>query len=85
MVSLTPKTNGRSGYEVSHDAIKKILESDQIAKLDWLNQNNRAVINQLLEDVSILTYPVGSSEQDFAIRASRRARFSTSIFLKISH
>jgi hypothetical protein len=69
MVNLTQKANGRSGYEVSHDAIKKVLESDQIGKLDWLDQNNIAVINQLLEDLAILTYPVGASEQDFAIRA----------------
>jgi len=69
MVNLIQKANGRSGYELSHDTIKKILDSDQVNKIDWLNQKNVELVNQLLEDAAIMTFPVGSGEQDFAIRA----------------
>lgn len=69
MIGLAQKANGRSGYEVSHDAVKKVLESNQIAGLNWLDPMTAKSINQILGDVSILAHPVGSAEQNFAIRA----------------
>jgi hypothetical protein len=69
MTTLAQKANGRSGYEVSHDVIKKVLESEQIMGLDWLNPMTGKFVNQILENASILTFPVGSAEQNFAIRS----------------
>ena len=69
MVSLAQKANGRNGYEISPDAIKKILESNQITELNWLDPMTAKFVNQILANASILTHPVGSAEQNFAIRA----------------
>ncbi len=69
MINLIQKANGRSGYELSNEAVKKILESDKISKLDWFENGTNDTVNQILEDVAIMTFPVGSGEQDFAIKA----------------
>lgn len=69
MVNLIQKANGRSGYEISHDTIRKILDSEQIEKLDFLESGNNKVLNQILQDSAILTLPVGSAEQYFSIKA----------------
>ena len=69
MVNLMQTANGRSGYEVSNEAISKILDSENINSTDFLNQDNIKVINKILQETAVITLPVGAGEQDFAIKA----------------
>lgn len=84
MVSLIEKANGRNGYEVSHDAIKKILDSEEFSKINWLDLEKVKAINRVLEEIAIITFPVGTGEQDFAIRAIGELGLKHEFLSKIS-
>jgi hypothetical protein len=57
--------NGRSGYQVSEKAVEFLLEN--------IKKEGGAIdlpaLNQAIEDVAVLTLPVGSASQDAAVAA----------------
>jgi len=57
--------NGRSGYKISEKAVEFVLAHFNTA--EW--KKDPQSLNQAIEDVSILTLPVGSAEQDASIAA----------------
>ncbi|WP_121808802.1 hypothetical protein [Mucilaginibacter kameinonensis] len=69
MINLIGKANGRNGYEVSHDVIKKILDSKTLLETDFLNQESLNNLNLSIHNLAIISLPVGSAEQNFATQA----------------
>jgi hypothetical protein len=57
--------NGRNGYQVSEKAVEFLLQNFKSPSGDL----NLAMLNQAIEDLAILTLPVGSAQQDTAIAA----------------
>lgn len=57
--------NGRSGYQVSEKAVDFLLQNVKATS----GEINTAHLNQALEDLAILTLPVGSASQDAAVAA----------------
>ena len=63
-LELMDIANGRSGYTSSEEAI-----SWHLTRIQETNILNLHALNQELEDLSIITLPVGSASQDAAIAA----------------
>jgi hypothetical protein len=62
---LMKTANGRSGYQVSEKAVEYFLTHGKPSS----RKINYKELNQAIEDIAILTLPVGSASQDAAVAA----------------
>jgi len=60
---LMKVANGRSGYQVSEKAVEFLLQNLKTDEDD----TNIATLNRAIENLAILTLPVGSASQDAAV------------------